>query len=162
MPALTPVVARRVTDPRDRHSEIEFRADDPRDATAVRSRASTSGTGSFAGPTVPMADEAPDAFEALLGWQRARILKGLDGAQRPGQIAEALRMVPAGATHHLSRLEAAGLVIRKLRLFLHPVAVGSGHRLFENGDVLGALKLSECRAYDNGVVSLNYEPAAGR
>jgi DNA-binding transcriptional ArsR family regulator len=107
------VVVRRVTDPRDRPSEIEFRADYPRDATAVRSRASASGTGSFAGPTVPMADEAPDAFEALLGWQRARILKGLDGAQRPGQIAEALRMVPAGATHHLSRLEAAGLVIRK-------------------------------------------------
>jgi DNA-binding MarR family transcriptional regulator len=62
-----------------------------------------------------MADEPPDPFEALLGWQRARILGGLDVAQRPGQIAEALRMVPAGATHHLNRLEAAGLVIRKRR-----------------------------------------------
>jgi DNA-binding MarR family transcriptional regulator len=81
----------------------------------VRSQGSTSGAGSFAVPTVPMADEPPDAFEALLGWQRARILKGLDVAQRPGQIAAALRMVPAGATHHLGRLEAAGLVIRKRR-----------------------------------------------
>jgi DNA-binding MarR family transcriptional regulator len=58
-----------------------------------------------------MADEDP--FEALLGWQRARILRGLDAARRPGQIAEALRMVPAGATHHLIRLEAADLLIRK-------------------------------------------------
>jgi DNA-binding MarR family transcriptional regulator len=62
-----------------------------------------------------MADDTQDALAALLGWQRARILKRLDVAQRPGQIAEALRMVPAGATHHLSRLEAAGLVIRKRR-----------------------------------------------
>jgi DNA-binding MarR family transcriptional regulator len=56
-----------------------------------------------------------DPFEALLGWQRARILKGLDVAQRPGQIANTLRMVAAGATHHLIRLEAADLVVRKRR-----------------------------------------------
>jgi DNA-binding MarR family transcriptional regulator len=56
-----------------------------------------------------------DPFEALLGWQRARILRGLDAAQRPGQIADALRMVAAGATHHLIRLEAADLVVRKRR-----------------------------------------------
>jgi DNA-binding transcriptional ArsR family regulator len=111
MLAVPPIVARRVTD-RARSSRLPSSlATRP----AVRSRASTSGTGSFDGPTVPMADEPPDAFEALLGWQRARILKGLDVALRPGQIAEALRMVPAGATHHLSRLEAAGLVIRKRR-----------------------------------------------
>jgi DNA-binding MarR family transcriptional regulator len=62
-----------------------------------------------------MADEPPNSFEALLGWQRARILWGLDAQQRPSQIAEALRMVPAGVTHHLRRLEDAGLVIRTRR-----------------------------------------------
>lgn len=62
-----------------------------------------------------MADDPPNSFDALLGWQRARILWGLDVPQRPGQIAETLRMVPGGATHHLSRLEAAGLVIRRRR-----------------------------------------------
>jgi hypothetical protein len=35
-----------------------------------------------------MADETPDPFEALLGWQRARILKALGVAQRPSQVAE--------------------------------------------------------------------------
>jgi DNA-binding transcriptional ArsR family regulator len=59
-----------------------------------------------------MADQAAaDAFEALLGWQRVEILRRLDAEQRPGEIAQALRMVPAGATHHLSRLEAAGLLL---------------------------------------------------
>jgi hypothetical protein len=36
--------------------------------------------------------------------------------------------------------------------------LGSGHRLFDNGEDLGALKLGECHAYDNGVVSLTYQP----
>jgi DNA-binding MarR family transcriptional regulator len=75
-----------------------------------------------------MADEAADAFEALPGWQRAQILSGLDAEQRPGEIANALRMVPAGATHHLSRLEAAGLVVRKRRgrhVVVEPTARGT-------------------------------------
>jgi DNA-binding MarR family transcriptional regulator len=62
-----------------------------------------------------MPDKPADSVEALLGWQRARILRCLDVAQRPGQIAAALCMVPGGATHHLIRLEAAGLVIRRRR-----------------------------------------------
>jgi DNA-binding MarR family transcriptional regulator len=62
-----------------------------------------------------MVAEPTDPFEALIGWQRARILRGLDVAQRPGQIANSLRMVAGGATHHLSRLEAADLVVRKRR-----------------------------------------------
>jgi hypothetical protein len=33
------------------------------------------------------------------------------------------------------------------------------HRVFENGHALGAMKLSERRAYDTGVVSLTYGPA---
>jgi hypothetical protein len=55
----------------------------------------------------------PASLEALLGRQRATILKGLDVSQRPGQIAEALHTVPGGATYHLRQLEAAGLVARE-------------------------------------------------
>lgn len=62
-----------------------------------------------------MADEAADALEALLGWQRAQVLRGLDAEQRPAEVAQALRMVPSGATHHLTRLEASGLVVRERR-----------------------------------------------
>ncbi|MQA90180.1 MAG: hypothetical protein GEU90_08090 [Gemmatimonas sp.] len=63
-----------------------------------------------------------------------------------------------GSTTLLRSLLSAGLV-DGLRLFLHPVAVGSGHRLFGSGEALGVLKLSECHPYDSGVVSLTYHPA---
>ena len=63
-----------------------------------------------------------------------------------------------GSATRLRSLLGAGLV-DELRLFVHPVAVGSGQRLFESVQALGPMKLSECRAYDNGVVSLTYEPS---
>jgi dihydrofolate reductase len=49
-------------------------------------------------------------------------------------------------------------LVDELRLLLHPVVLGSGHRLFDDGESLGALRLSECHAYSNGVVSLTYRP----
>jgi dihydrofolate reductase len=52
----------------------------------------------------------------------------------------------------------AGTIGGALRLFVHPVVLGSGARLFDDGDDLGALELAECRAYDSGVVSLSYQP----
>ena len=53
------------------------------------------------------------SLEALLGRQRALILDRLDRPVSCGEIARALKTVPAGATHHLRSLEAAGLVIRR-------------------------------------------------
>jgi dihydrofolate reductase len=58
-----------------------------------------------------------------------------------------------GSATLLRPLVSAGLV-DEVRLLLHPVVLGSGDRLFEN-----ALRLSECHAFDNGVVSLAYQPA---
>jgi dihydrofolate reductase len=39
--------------------------------------------------------------------------------------------------------------------------LGSGDRLFDDVADQLALNLSECHAYDNGVVSLAYQPAKG-
>ena len=70
--------------------------------------------------TTPDAGRASGDDRRLLETlQRVLAIQELDlrGAltQACNQIAEALRMVPAGVTHHLGRLEAAGLVIRKRR-----------------------------------------------
>lgn len=60
-----------------------------------------------------MADEASaPALEGLVGIPRAQILRALDSPTSIGRLAEALRAVPSAATHHVSALEAAGLVTR--------------------------------------------------
>jgi DNA-binding transcriptional ArsR family regulator len=51
-------------------------------------------------------------LEALLGIPRARILRELDQPTTNGRLAASLRTVASTATHHVSALESAGLVIR--------------------------------------------------
>ncbi len=60
------------------------------------------------------ADEAtsPESLDALLGGPRAAILLALEQPLNPGRMAEQLFLTPSGVTHHLSALEAAGLVTR--------------------------------------------------
>jgi DNA-binding transcriptional ArsR family regulator len=59
-------------------------------------------------------DSAPPraSLEALVGTQRATLLRGLDQPQTAGRLARLLGCAPSVITHHLVALEAAGLVIR--------------------------------------------------
>jgi DNA-binding transcriptional ArsR family regulator len=57
--------------------------------------------------------DPPAALEALLGAQRARILRDLDRPMTAGRIAESLMVVASAASHHLAILERAGLVERE-------------------------------------------------
>ena len=49
-------------------------------------------------------------------------------------------------------------LIDELRLMVHPVVVGSGKRLFEEGDRI-ALELVDSKTFSTGVVYLTYSPA---
>ncbi len=49
-------------------------------------------------------------------------------------------------------------LLDELRLFVHPVAVGSGDRLFDEGRKQVELALADSHTYDNGVISLTYRP----
>jgi dihydrofolate reductase len=49
-------------------------------------------------------------------------------------------------------------LLDELRLFMHPVVVGSGIRLFADGSAPVHLTLADSQAYSNGVVSLIYRP----
>ena len=61
------------------------------------------------------ADEvaAPGSLEALLGGPRVGILLALEQPLSAGRVAQRLFLTPSGLTHHLSALEAAGLVTRE-------------------------------------------------
>jgi dihydrofolate reductase len=52
-------------------------------------------------------------------------------------------------------------LLDELRLFVHPVVVGSGRRLFDDESDHVELSLVDSHAYDNGVISLTYRPPGG-
>jgi dihydrofolate reductase len=49
-------------------------------------------------------------------------------------------------------------LLDELVLTVHPVVVGSGKRLFEDGGDRKALKLVDSKTFDTGVVVLSYRP----
>jgi dihydrofolate reductase len=50
-------------------------------------------------------------------------------------------------------------LIDELNLLVHPIVVGSGKRLFEDGADTKALELVDSKTFGSGVVSLTYRPA---
>ncbi len=50
-------------------------------------------------------------------------------------------------------------LIDELRLMVHPIVVGSGKRLFEDGGDQQALQLLDSKTFSTGVVYLTYQPA---
>ena len=88
------------------------------------------------------------------GWANSSVLSGDLGAEvralkeRPGKD-----IVTTGSITLVHALIAEGLV-DEYRLFVYPVVVGRGARLFENATP--RLRLAECRPFRSGVVLLRY------
>jgi dihydrofolate reductase len=62
----------------------------------------------------------------------------------------------------LVRAMLADGLVDELHLFVYPLTLGAGSRLFPDGGSSGKFTLAESAAYDNGVVHLAYRPAARR
>jgi dihydrofolate reductase len=93
------------------------------------------------------------------GWRNTTVLSGDVGdavSRLKQEDGEAITL--NGSATLLRSLLTAGLV-DELHLFVHPIVLGSGDRLFGTAEDRADLELSECHAYDNGVVSLTYRPA---
>jgi dihydrofolate reductase len=93
-------------------------------------------------------------------WQNSTLLEG-DLAE----AVTALREQPgknigmSGSATLVRSLLERGL-LDELRLLVHPVVVGSGSKLFENGTAPVSLELVDSRTFSTGVVDLTYRPAA--
>jgi dihydrofolate reductase len=90
------------------------------------------------------------------GWAGSTVLPGLaEVAQlrtRPGGD-----VVATGSTTLVQELVRQGLV-DEYRLFVFPVVLGRGRRLFPDGSGIPALRLLESRPFRSGVVLLRYAP----
>lgn len=61
----------------------------------------------------PAPPASPASLDALLGIPRALIIRGLEQPTSNRRLAELLHTVPSVVTHHVTSLEAAGLVLRE-------------------------------------------------
>jgi dihydrofolate reductase len=65
----------------------------------------------------------------------------------------------SGSIRLVRAMLADGLV-DGLHLFMYPLTLGAGLRMFPDGDAPAKLALAGTESYDNGVIYLNYAPAA--
>jgi DNA-binding transcriptional ArsR family regulator len=66
-------------------------------------------------PTQKSDRSPPGALKALVGFQRATLLAALEQPRSVGELDEILHTASGGATYHVRRLEAAGVVTRRRR-----------------------------------------------
>ncbi|MGH8775307.1 MAG: dihydrofolate reductase family protein [Jiangellaceae bacterium] len=94
-----------------------------------------------------------------LDWQNSTLISG--------DVAAEIRKLKQQPGKNISITGSATLVrsllrdglLDELHLLVHPIVVGSGGRLFEDGTGRQPLKLVDSTTFSTGVLSLIYEPA---
>lgn len=98
--------------------------------------------------------------ESDVTWNNTTLVHG-DVEARLREIKESTpRDIGISGSATLVRSLLAMGLLDELALLVHPIAVGSGHRLFENTPT-HPLRLTSHRALDTGVLHLTYEPVRG-
>lgn len=93
------------------------------------------------------------------GWQNTTVLRGdLGGEVRALKDAPGDDLGVTGSITLVHHLIAARLV-DEYRLFVYPIVIGRGRRLFAAGGDPRHLRLVETTAFRSGVVLLTYRPA---
>jgi dihydrofolate reductase len=94
-----------------------------------------------------------------LAWANSRLL----GADVAGEVAK-LKALPGKelqvhGSGHLAQTLMAHHLIDVFRLFVYPVVLGAGRRLFNDPEAASAFRLTDTRTTGAGMVVLTYEPA---
>ena len=94
-----------------------------------------------------------------LEWQNSTLIKG-NVAEEVSKLKEQpgkdITIVGSGS---LVRSLLAEELLDELRLMVHPIVLGRGKRLFEEGGGQKALELVDSKTFGTGVVYLTYQPA---
>ena len=100
-------------------------------------------------------------LEEPLGWNNSTLIRG-DVAEEINALKEqpGENITITGSITLVRWLIRAGL-LDELRLMVHPVVLGGGRRLFEDGGEPEVLELASSKTYATGVVSLAYRPSGG-
>lgn len=120
------------------------------------------------GSDVPLADRMNGTPKLVasttltaVDWQNSTLIEG--------DVATALRSLKAQPGKDIS-ITGSGTLVRsllrdgvldELRLLVHPIVLGQGQRLFEDGIGRVPLRLIESRTLRTGVLYTAYAPAAG-
>jgi dihydrofolate reductase len=100
-------------------------------------------------------------LEEPLGWQNSTLISEnvADEVAKLKQ-GEGGDIVISGSGALVRSLLYYGL-LDELKLMIHPILVGSGKRLFEEGEEQTKLELMDSRTFSTGVLYLTYRPAQG-
>lgn len=116
-------------------------------------------------PGAPFFNDTPkyvvsSTRESADDWQNSTVLGGYDPEairSLKGQVDDGIYISGSGT---LVRALAADGLLDELHLFVYPVVLGQGGRLFPEGTKRLSLALAAQDSYENGVLHLTYTPAA--
>ena len=100
-------------------------------------------------------------LEEPLGWQNSTLISE--------NVADELANLKQGEGGDIV-ISGSGALVRsllryglldELKLMIHPILVGSGKRLFEEGEEQTKLELVDSKTFSTGVLYLTYRPAQG-
>jgi dihydrofolate reductase len=92
-------------------------------------------------------------------WRNSKIIGPYDPDAIRSLKDEVGDLYVSGSITLVRAMLADGLV-DELDLFVYPLTLGSGPRLFPEGAAPGKLSLAACESYENGVAYLAYRPQA--
>jgi dihydrofolate reductase len=91
-------------------------------------------------------------------WNNSTVIEG-DVAEAVARLKQEVgKDIMVNGSGALVRTLMRNHLLDELRLFVHPVVVGSGRRLFDDQSDPVEFALVDSHAYDNGVISLTYKP----
>ena len=97
-------------------------------------------------------------LEGPLEWNNSTLIKGDVAEDITGLQRQPGKNITIIGSPTLVRSLLAKELLDELRLMVHPVVVGGGKRLFEDGGEQKALDLVDSKTFGTGVVYLTYRP----